>query len=167
MVSRTVSRSRRRVRLSYLMQCFSNAEISSSASASFPCPANLLSRTMAAILSGNRNSDTPSRVLTDRHKSESGGSIATRARTIREMVDRQADEAERVDTILNEWPAGPDREAAMGGIVNHLAWKNPAQAIEFARSWSYSDRAAVRRWNSDEPAFSTVQKRILLRIYFD
>jgi hypothetical protein len=107
----------------------------------------------------------------------------TRAAAIRAMVDRQADQApERVDEILNEWPTGPDREAALGGVASYLTWKNPARAVEFARQltdptarvtafdliargWSYSDRAAVLRWIADEPAFSAVQKRVLLRMY--
>lgn len=109
----------------------------------------------------------------------------TRVAAIRKMVERQVDQApERMDGILNEWPTGSDREAAIGGLVDYLAWKEPSQAIELARqladprvranaygqiasSWSYSDRPAVRRWIADEPAFSDNQKRTLLRMYGD
>jgi hypothetical protein len=87
---------------------------------------------------------------------------------------------ERIETLADDWPAGPDRDAALRGIVWSLSQNDARRGLDFARrisggaaresafeniarSWLSRDRAAARAWVTGAPELSAEQKRVLLR----
>ena len=107
-----------------------------------------------------------------------------RASAIQALALSQVNNApERLATLAADWPAGPDRDAALRGAVSYYTRYNtdPPRALEVARgiaapstresafegiaqSWIYSDTPAARTWITTAPELSSEQRRILLRL---
>jgi hypothetical protein len=87
---------------------------------------------------------------------------------------------ERADSIAEEWPAGPERDAAFRGIAIATSHSDHLRGLEFARritnpnaranavaqiasSWLYQNEAAARSWISTTSELTADDKRVLIR----
>jgi hypothetical protein len=106
---------------------------------------------------------------------------AARTAAIQAFASLQSRTSEDMETLANNWPVGPDRDAALRGIVWNFTNNNdPRSALDFARrvsapeirqtafediaqSWLYHDEPAARAWILSTPEISVAEKRVLLR----
>lgn len=97
------------------------------------------------------------------------------------LISLQYDAApERIATLADEWPNVVDRNVALSGLANNIAYENPRRALDFARlmrpstgrdaafehiatQWLNHDEAAARAWMASTRELSAEQKRVLLR----
>jgi hypothetical protein len=106
---------------------------------------------------------------------------ATRNAAVGRLVNLQLQSTpERVDTLVDAWPAGPERDSALGNLVSNVSYKDPKQALDFARriadttqrdtaveraarGWLSRDERAARAWLSSTQELTPGVKRVLLR----
>jgi hypothetical protein len=106
-----------------------------------------------------------------------------RTGAIRNLTSRQsANDPERLDSFLEGWTAGPDRDMALRGISTYLCrnQKNPERALDFANrttdptlrwksyaniasDWLIQDEVSARNWMASTTELSAEDKRALIR----
>jgi hypothetical protein len=89
---------------------------------------------------------------------------------------------DRIETLANSWPSGPDHDAAMSGMAFSLSasQRDPRSALAFAgqisapdarasaftqlaKNWLSTDEPAARVWLTHTTELSPADKRVLLR----
>jgi hypothetical protein len=107
---------------------------------------------------------------------------AARQTAIEALSQNQAaNMPDRMDALIDAWPAGPDRDAAMKGVAWGIYGSDPRRALDLAghlsdattressienlaRAWlSGDDEPSARAWVVSAPDLSAEQKRVLLR----
>jgi len=104
-----------------------------------------------------------------------------RTAAVRSLVSREVYYAsDRLDALVNEWPAGSDRDAALGSVAARLVQNEPMRALDFARRvsdpvaretafyqlaslWYYRDETTARAWLAGTAEIPAESKRVLLR----
>jgi hypothetical protein len=104
-----------------------------------------------------------------------------RSAAVEKLVARQIQDApEQWATLPDAWSAGPDRDAALDGIVHSLSNSDPRRALDFARriadpatreialediarSWLNRDKQTARAWIASAAELSAEQKRVIFR----
>lgn len=99
---------------------------------------------------------------------------------IHELALVQARNGSTPEAITEAWPAGTERDSALGGLTYYFAMENPTHAtavanqisnprkralalINLAYTWHDSDKAGARTWVSTTEDFSADEKRVILR----
>ena len=100
---------------------------------------------------------------------------------IRDLSFRQAvNSPDGQDAIMESWPVGSDRDAALRGVAAYLSQSEPGRALEFAQQineptarwkayvnlapmWLAQDEPSARRWIDSTSEFSADEKNAVIR----
>ena len=87
---------------------------------------------------------------------------------------------DRLDSLADSWPTGPDRDATLRGVASQLSQNDPTRAFDYARrvsdpaareatfsniarTWLYRDAVFARTWLTGTTEISAESKRVILR----
>jgi hypothetical protein len=87
---------------------------------------------------------------------------------------------DRVDSLADAWPAGPERDGALSSLAHNVGYRDPQKGIDLARRvgdpisreiaferitriWLRRDEAAARAWLANSGEMPSEAKRVLLR----